>query len=252
MAQEWPEQGADRVYAIGDIHGHADLLRGAHEGIARDLAARPCPSHAVVHIGDYVDRGPDSPGVIDFLLAGAARGEAWINLLGNHDRMFRLFLDRPGGRDPRLRAEYGWLSDRLGGRTTLEAYGVTVPADVHPDGAGLFDAARTAVPAAHRAFLASLRLSFRWRDVLFAHAGVRPGVPLTEQSEDDLIWIRDEFHQSREDHGALIVHGHTPVDEVEDRGNLIAIDTGAAYGGPVSCVVFEGGGVRLLGGRRLR
>ena len=241
----------DRVYAIGDIHGHLSLLRGVHDGIARDLSARPCASHAVVHIGDYVDRGPDSPGVIEFLLEGAVRGEPWINLLGNHDRMFRLFLDQPGGRDPRLRAEYGWLSDRLGGRTTLEDYGVAMPADIHPDGAELHDAAQAVVPAAHRAFLAGLALTWRWRDVLFVHAGVRPGVPLGQQYEEDLIWIRDEFHNSRADHGALIVHGHTPVDEVEDHGNRIAIDTGAAYGGPVSCVVFEGGGVRLLGGRRL-
>lgn len=242
----------DRVYAIGDIHGHLSLLRGVHDEIASDLSARPCNSHAVVHIGDYVDRGPDSPGVIEFLLEGAVRGEPWINLLGNHDRMFRLFLDQPGGRDPRLRAEYGWLSDRLGGRTTLAAYGVAMPADIHPDGAELHDATQAVVPSAHRAFLTSLTLSWRWRGVLFVHAGVRPGVPLGEQSEDDLIWIRDEFHQSRADHGALIVHGHTPVSEVEDHGNRIAIDTGAAYGGPVSCVVFEGGGVRLLGGRRLR
>ena len=242
----------ERVYAIGDIHGWIEPLAEVHAAIGADLASRPVASHAVVHIGDYCDRGPATPEVIEFLLAGEARGAPWVNLFGNHDRMFRLFLDQPGGRDPRLRAEYGWLSDRLGGRTTLEDYGVAMPADIHPDGAELHDAAQAVVPAAHRAFLAGLALTWRWRDVLFVHAGVRPGVPLGQQYEEDLIWIRDEFHNSRADHGALIVHGHTPVDEVEDHGNRIAIDTGAAYGGPVSCVVFEGGGVRLLGGRRLR
>ncbi|MEO1611844.1 MAG: serine/threonine protein phosphatase, partial [Pseudomonadota bacterium] len=116
----------------------------------------------------------------------------------------------------------------------------------------LHDPLRAAVPETHRRFLEGLRSHWRWRDVFFAHAGVHPGTPLEEQYNDDLIWIRTPFLKSRLDHGALIVHGHTPVERVEDHGNRIAIDTGAAYGGPLSCVVFDGDGVRVLGGDRLR
>ena len=251
-----PAANPERVYAIGDIHGQSALLRGLHQRIEADLAARPVASHAVVHIGDYTDRGPDSPGVIDFLLDGEAAGRPWINLLGNHDRMFRLFLETPGGRDLRLRSKFGWLHERLGGRETLAAYGVEWTREPSLDGAELHEAAVAKVPARHRAFLDALRLTWSWRGVCFVHAGVKPGVPLARQVEDDLIWIRDEFHESRADHGALIVHGHTPVDEVEDHGNRIAIDTGAAYGGALSCVAFDAAGeamgVRVLGRGVLR
>ena len=242
----------DRVYAIGDIHGRLEMLRAVHAAIDADLAARPIASHALVHIGDYTDRGPDSPGVIDHLIEGQSRGAPWINLIGNHDRIFLRFLAEPGGRDPLLKAELGWLHPRLGGRETLAAYGVHAPDDAHMDGAELWRDAVEAVPAAHVRFLLGLRKSWRWRGCFFAHAGVKPGVPLEDQAEDDLAWIRQPFLESRLDHGALIVHGHTPVERVEDHGNRIAIDTGAAYGGPLSCVVFDGEGARVLGGEVLR
>lgn len=244
----------DRVYAIGDVHGHLDMLGAVHADIAADLKAHPAENPVILHIGDYTDRGPDSRGVIEFLIAGEAAGAPWINLFGNHDRMMLLFLSEPGGADPRLRPEFFWLHPRLGGSTTLRSYGVEVPDDLEADrGAHLFDAARAAVPEAHLRFLSGLRPSYRWQGFFFAHAGIAPGIPLDEQVEDDLIWIRTPFHDSTADHGAVIVHGHTPVDAVEDHGNRIAIDTGAAYGRALTCTVFEtGGGVRILNGKRLR
>lgn len=243
-----------RVYAIGDVHGYLDKLILVHRRIARDLAANPPDGdHVILHIGDYTDRGPDSRGVIQFLVDGAARGAPWINLYGNHDRMFLKYLIEDGAQDPRLRAQFYWLHPRLGGRETLLSYGIDVPADVTREGGQdcLADSI-AAVPPAHIAFLEGLRTHWHWGDWFFAHAGIRPGVPLDQQIEDDLIWIRGEFHASDDDHGCTIVHGHTPVDLVEDHGNRIAIDTGAAYGGSLSCIVIEGPRVRILDGEPLR
>ncbi len=243
----------ERIYAVGDVHGHLDMLRATHDRIAADLNERPCRSHAILHIGDYTDRGPDSRGVIDFLLAVRASGAPHINLLGNHDRMFRLFLETPGGRDCKLRRDLSWLHDRLGGRATLASYGLDLPDEAQQsDGEDYHAAALAAVPADHLEFLQTLPDSHRWGDWFFAHAGVSPGLGLMMQDEDDLIWIRGPFLESKRNHGATVVHGHTPVDAVEDHGNRIAIDTGAGYGHPLSCVVFQGQTARILDGATLR
>lgn len=241
-----------RIYAVGDVHGQLDLLRRVHGAIEEDAASRPAASgHMVLHIGDYVDRGPDSRGVIDYLVAREAAGRGDVNLLGNHDRMFLRYLE--GGRDERLVPSLWWLHERLGGLATLRSYGVALPdGATEARGARVVEQVRAATPEAHVAFLRALRLSWRWGDWFFAHAGVAPGVPLDAQSEDDLVWIRGPFLESGLDHGATVVHGHTPVEAVEDHGNRIAIDTGAAYGGPLACIVIEGAGVRILGGRTLR
>lgn len=137
------------LYAIGDIHGHIDLLRAAHDLIAEDMARHG--TGQTVHVGDLVDRGPDSRGVIEHLMQGQARGEDWIVLKGNHDRMFTRFLNDPTEPEPGLRADLGWLHPKLGGPTTLASYGVTKAADrpipkVHAD-------AVAAVPQAHRDYL---------------------------------------------------------------------------------------------------
>ena len=234
-----------RAYAIGDIHGHLDLLRTAHARIAADRAATGDHAAPVIHIGDLVDRGPDSPGVIDHLMQGIAAGQPWIVLKGNHDRMFSYFLETPSRRDPKLRPDYSWLHPRLGGGPTLAAYGVHAPTDraeaaVHRD-------ALAAVPQAHRDFLSRLPLTHRHGEALFVHAGIRPGVALAAQTEDDMTWIRNDFLDDPRDHGVLVVHGHTALDRATHHGNRLNIDSSAAYGGPVSAVVIEGREVWLLG-----
>lgn len=238
-----------RTYAIGDIHGHLDKLEAAHRLIAADRALTGDAAAPVVHIGDLVDRGPDSRGVIDFLLRGSESGAPWITIKGNHDRMFADFLGDPDNHDPGLRANIHWIGPNLGGDRTLASYGV--------EGVGerlLFDlheAALAAVPAAHLAFLRGLPTSHERGGALFVHAGIRPGLPLSEQSEDDLLWIRGEFLHDLGDHGSLVVHGHTPVEEVTHYGNRLNIDTGAGYGRALSTVVIEDGRVWQLsaGGR---
>ena len=242
-----------RIYAIGDVHGQLEMLQSVHARIEWDLKDRPCDSHAILHIGDYTDRGPDSRGVIDYLISLDATGAPIVNLYGNHDRMFRLFLEAPGGRDYKLRRDLSWLHDRLGGRATLLSYGLDLPEEAQQsDGEEYHAAAAEAVPSAHLAFLSNLRDSYHSGDWFFAHAGVLPGLGLKMQDEDDLIWIRGPFLESKRNHGATIVHGHTPVDHVEDHGNRIAIDTGAGYGNPISCIVIEGASVRILDGATLR
>ncbi|MEM7268642.1 MAG: metallophosphoesterase [Pseudomonadota bacterium] len=238
----------ERVYAVGDIHGQLEKLHEVHDAIASDAGA---VSYVIVHIGDYTDRGPDSRGVIAYLLDRQSAGASDINLKGNHDRMFMRFMEEPGGRDKRLKAQFGWLSPQLGGAETLASYGVEAD-DEDPHGAPFHAAMVEAVPQEHLTFLAELNESHEWLGWFFAHAGVAPGVPLYMQDEDDLIWIRDPFLKSKRDHGKTVVHGHTPVREVEDHGNRIAIDTGAAYGGPLSCVVLEDDRARVLNGPVLR
>ncbi|MFN6979207.1 MAG: metallophosphoesterase [Gemmobacter sp.] len=238
-----------RSYAIGDIHGHLDLLLAAHERIAADRAATGDDAAPLVHVGDLVDRGPDCRGVVEHLRAGIDRGEPWVVLMGNHDRMFVQFLDDPRGHDPGLRRDLSWLHPRLGGAETLVSYGLRNPAD-RPVAAVWADAV-AAVPRAHRDFLAGLPRWHRHGDALFAHAGIRPGVPMDQQTETDLVWIRAPFLDDPRDHGALVVHGHTAIDRARHYGNRVNLDSSAAYGGPLTAVVIEGRDVWELtpGGR---
>ncbi len=225
-----------KTYAIGDIHGHLGLLLGIHSLIADDMAATGAAP--IVHIGDLVDRGPDSAGVVDYLRAGMAGGADWLVLKGNHDRMFARYLDDFHYHDPRLRAELSYLHPKIGGAGTLASYGVKNAAD-RPL-APVWDEARAAVPQTHRDFLASLPTHHLRGEVLFVHAGIRPGVPLADQTEDDLVWIRHDFLDDTRDHGPLIVHGHTAIDAPTHYCNRVNIDSSAAYGGPLSAIVVEG------------
>lgn len=228
-----------RVYATGDIHGRRDLLDRLLETIGVDISASavPAPEPRLIFLGDYIDRGTESRQVIERLIEGQT-AHGWICLKGNHESLMLDALD--GARDFDL-----WLAN--GGVETLFSYGIAAR-DFLP--AGRFDALRMAmresIPPAHLAFLRELPTSRRIGGYFFCHAGVRPGVPLERQSEDDLLWIRDVFIDSRDDHGARIVHGHTPAMEPEVRLNRINVDTGAYLTNRLSCAVLEGTDVRFL------
>jgi len=228
-----------RVYAVGDIHGRADLLDRLHRAMLDD-AYGPAPTRLVaVYIGDYVDRGLQSREVIDCLLGDPLPGFERVHLKGNHDAWMLAFLDD---------ASIGpaWLG--FGGQATLVSYGVSSEedADVATRYQGISARLRAALPAAHREFLEGLALSHVEGDYAFVHAGVRPGVPLERQHEDDLLWIRDEFLRSRGDHGRIIVHGHTVTDEPDVHRNRIGIDTGAYASERLTCLVLEGTSYRFL------
>ncbi len=227
-----------RSYAIGDIHGHINLLRAAHAHIAEDKRAHGDVDAPIIHLGDLVDRGPDCRAVIAYLADGVAAGENWIVLKGNHDRMFTTFLTDPHAQDPGLRAEFSYIHPRIGGAATLASYGVANAGDrplapVHAEAAA-------AVPQSHRDFLEGLPFHHRRGEVLFVHAGIRPGVDLCDQLENDLLWIREPFLSHRESFGPLVVHGHTALDMPIHYGNRLNIDSGAAYGGLLTAVVLEG------------
>ncbi len=227
-----------RVYAIGDIHGYLSELERAHALIAADRDRMGDDGSVVVHLGDLTDRGPDSCGVIEFLMKGIAAGQDWIVLKGNHDRLMARYLMTGDGSDGRLRAPLTWLSSPVGGAETLASYGLPAQGRLESDAAYHAKAVGT-VPEAHVAFLAKLPLTYISGDLLFVHAGIRPGVSIVDQAEDDLVWIRDEFLWDLTEHPWLIVHGHTPVEEASHYGNRVNLDTGAGYGNPITVAVFE-------------
>lgn len=230
-----------RTYAIGDIHGRLGLLRDAHARIARDEAGRADESQ-VVHVGDLLDRGPDSRGVVEHLMQGQAEGRPWVVLKGNHDRFLPRFAADPGWIDPGLVSARHWLDhENLGAAQTLASYGIGPG-----DHAATYAAVLDRVPAAHLRWLEALPLWHLTPRALFVHAGIRPGVDLARQTEQDLLWIRKGFLDDSRDHGPLIVHGHTVVERVTHFGNRLAIDTGAGHGGPLSVVVLDEAGLHLL------
>ncbi len=229
-----------RIYAVGDVHGRADLLTELHRRIAADAGAAQIRQRTVIYLGDYVDRGPGSAAVIDLLLDEPLPGFTAIHLLGNHERLLLEFLA-----DARVGPT--WFLN--GGVATLASYGVTIDPWQMGDPTVLRQAQvafGVALPARHRRFLLGLKLMHREGDYAFVHAGVRPGVPLTEQHEDDLIWIREPFLLSRDDFGAVVVHGHTIVERPQVHANRIAIDTGAYRSNHLTALALEGSTRRFL------
>jgi serine/threonine protein phosphatase 1 len=222
--------GGRRIYAVGDIHGCADLLSRILDRIDHDLKTRPTPDAVEVFLGDYVDRGPDSRQVIDLLIARERQNNV-VLLKGNHEDYIIRFLD-----DPTLLSR--WKS--IGGLNTVASYGVTAASHGDPRSQHeIAIALRESMPNSHHNFFQRLALSFTCGDFFFAHAGVRPGVPLQEQSQHDLLWIRDDFLLYEEDFGKFVVHGHTPSSEPVIRPNRINIDTGAYATGRLTCLVLE-------------
>ena len=227
------------VYAIGDIHGRADLLARMHDMILADADAAPEADKVVVYLGDYVDRGLSSREVIDLLIDAPLPGFRSVHLCGNHEAMMLDFLQT--GRNGPM-----WLYN--GGDATLHSYGIAVPAGFLRGGneGECAEALRAAVPPRHVAFLEGLETYHLEGDYCFVHAGLRPGVPLEEQEQGDLIWIRDEFLQSDADFGHVVVHGHTITGEIDQRDNRIGIDTGAYGSGRLTCLALQGTGRRFL------
>jgi serine/threonine protein phosphatase 1 len=226
-----------RIYAVGDVHGRADLLSNIFERIDDDLDARPNENAIQVFLGDYVDRGPHSRQVIDLLLA-RLRLHRLHCLKGNHEDCVLRFLH-----DPSVFTE--WTS--IGGWPTVLSYGVTpTRRDDAYSQQEVAIALYRAMPESHREFFQSLTLSFTCGDFFFAHAGIRPGIPFERQSQQDLLCIREDFLWHEEDFGKVVVHGHTPGKEPEIRRNRINIDTGAYATGRLTCLVLEDDQMRFL------
>lgn len=226
-----------RLYAIGDIHGRADLLAKMLALIEGEIDRDRPADWRVIYLGDYVDRGADSAGVIDRIARRVAANPRHVALLGNHDKVLAEFL---------ADAETWWRFADFEGETTARSYGVKV--DFSSDAAirRSRDALIGAVPPTHIAFLSGLKLSLSIGDFFFCHAGIRPGVPLDAQDPHDLIWIRREFSDYRGLHSKLIVHGHTPHAEPELRANRINIDTYAFASGRLTALAIEGREKRFL------
>lgn len=222
-----------RVYAVGDIHGHLDRLAELQSLIAADATTAPERRRVVVYVGDYFDRGPHSAGVIDRLIDRPLPGFDSVFLKGNHEDVVQKFLNGD------LESGANWIA--FGGDATLRSYGVDCQSSM-PDYSDLVayqQAFAATFPTRHRQFLEALSLSHVEGDYAFVHAGIRPGVALAEQRPADLMWIREEFIESGNNHGHVIVHGHTPVNQVVNRRNRIGIDTGAGYGRKLTAVVLS-------------
>ena len=219
-----------RVYAVGDVHGRVDLLDQLLDVLQRDNAARGPAQTSLVFLGDLIDRGPDSRSVVTRVRAGVDWART-ITLMGNHEAVMLDVLD---GRSETLTQ---WL--RFGGTETLESWGISRQAIQESTRDELIDTLRNTVAADERAWLGRLRTSLRIGDYYFVHAGVRPDVPLDKQDDEDRLWIREEFLESRKKHGAMIVHGHSINRDVEDLPNRIGLDTGAYASGKLTAVGLE-------------
>ena len=225
-----------RIYAFGDIHGRADLLKEMFAVIDRDLAHNPINRPIEVYHGDYIDRGPDSAQTLDLLIE-RGRNRMAVFLKGNHEAYFLEVLhDATKFEDWR----------QFGGLQTLMSYGVQPPLKAGAaERIEMLRLLNNALPEEHLQFLCSLQPSFACGDYFFVHAGVRPGIPLNEQQESDLLWIRDDFLNSDADFGKFVVHGHTPVRQPEKRKNRIDIDTGAYATGNLTVLRIEGSSMML-------
>ena len=217
----------ERAYVVGDVHGRDDLLERLHERIIIDCQLRPCDGRPLlVHLGDYIDRGGGGANVIDRVRRGL-NGFEVVNLKGNHEDLMLRCLES-GERD----VWHNWLSN--GGDETLRSLGLSLLRTGY-DPVTL----REALGEDRVRWLYSLTLYHRWENYLFVHAGIRPRVSMDEQTEHDLLWIRNAFLESNVDHGFVVVHGHTPSSGPVNLANRIGVDTGASSCGELTAVVLE-------------
>ena len=226
-----------RIYAIGDIHGRLDLLEAVLARVETDIVVNPALNPIRVFLGDYIDRGPDSRRVLDRLIDCCA-AQPTVCLLGNHEVFLREFLKSPAILP---------IWRRCGGLATLASYGLAPKIEVDDQSQqALASEFNRIFPSRHSDFLSSLQQYFICGDFFFVHAGVRPGICLTKQSEDDLLWIREDFLLCNDTFGKFVVHGHTPVLEPDIRPNRINIDTGAYVTGRLTCLVLESDTMRFI------
>ncbi|WP_051617323.1 metallophosphoesterase [Desulfonatronovibrio hydrogenovorans] len=228
-----------RVYAVGDIHGQADLIKSLHRAILKDAHNNSQINKLVVYLGDYLDRGAQVRETIEELVHRPLPGFECRYLMGNHEQLLLDFLDNP------LTLEM-WIS--LGGHSTLMSYGVTAAGS----GFSLERVTRirqeflNLMPGSHLEFIQSLQPFFRFGDYLFVHAGIRPGINLEKQKPEDLYWIRDDFLSSNLDHGFRIIHGHSTSEIIRETRYRIGIDTGACSTGVLTSAVLEKDQVRFI------
>ncbi|HQZ11563.1 MAG TPA: metallophosphoesterase family protein [Devosia sp.] len=230
------------LYAIGDVHGCIDELHELETEIIADAAGTKGVKW-IVMLGDYVDRGPRSAEVLDHLMGPAPFGFTRICLKGNHEAtMFAALTSLAGMAD--------WLT--FGGETTLESYGmsdiqIAALLDLDEDDRIKLELLSAYIPPEHLAFIRDLPLSFSMPGFVFVHAGLRPGPPLKEQTEQDMLWIRKEFLHTPHDHGGVVIHGHTPMDEPTILPYRINIDTACFMTGKLTALRVDAAGeTRLL------
>ena len=237
--EEYSVPEGSLIYAVGDIHGRADLLRGLHQLIARDAQDREAQKKIIVYLGDYVDRGPYVRETLDLLVENALPGFESRFLMGNHEQLLLNFLE-----DPQVLQT--WIF--LGGQSTLLSYKVRSPGSgFSPErGEEVRQELIRAIPEKHLEFLNRLEPFYKAGTYLFVHAGIRPSLDLEDQKPEDIYWIRDDFLSCKADHGLKVVHGHTITEKVQVRLNRVGIDTGAYATGVLTCAVFENRGVRFL------
>ena len=228
------------IYAVGDVHGMIDLLKALVRKILKDAAEFPDHRARLIFLGDFIDRGDHSKGVIDQLIAyGQLTSVDWTFLRGNHEDSLLRFLKEPA---------FGpqWIA--YGGAQTFASYGVAIPSN-RQDSEAWTEAAllmARAIGPAHLSFLEALETSFRFGSYFFVHAGVRPGVALDEQSDSDLLWIRGQFLHDKRSLPAIVVHGHSPDSEPYIDHRRIGVDTGAYATGRLTAVRLMGSGAELI------
>lgn len=222
-----------RLYVVGDVHGRLDLLSRLLAMIEADAMQHPDKKKKLIFLGDYVDRGLDSRGVIERLTGGFAAGLVPIFLRGNHEEMLLSMVNGD------LSVAPVWL--QLGGTATAASYGISVFGGVQKHKLeALHKSLAEKMPPAHHAFLEDTLLAVTYGDYYFVHAGVRAGIPLEKQKREDQLWVRGDFLASTADFGKVVVHGHTISPAPDMRGNRIGIDTGAYASGHLTCLILDG------------